>query len=1017
MVRIIQPSMGGGEISAAIGARVDLAKRAVSVELAENFVAKFSGGMESRAGLEFVARAKGSGGNKRLIPFEFNTEQTFVLEFGEQYVRFHTLGNQILNSNLVTNISGITNAAAAQVTALAHGMTGGDEIYISGVGGMTELNGRNFIIDLVTTNSFNLKTLDGVDVNSAAFGAFTSGGTVAPVYEVATPYSADDLFEITFGQSGDVMTLCHNDYTPQELVRLDNDDWTLTDVELLPSMPYPFDMQASVRGSVTTGSITAISLAAAASVSSSGHGLTTGDRIYMSDPQTMIELQNTSFVVDVTSANAFTIANHITEVDVDSTTFTAFTGTGTWTKTDSPRYYTVTAVDADNLEESLRGNSKKAPAIASITKADPCVVTTVGGHGLNELDHVELDAILGMTELNGLRVHARPLNLTQFALDSTEGVPIDSTNFTTYISGGAVYPLFVEAIGGDDTKNNIITWVGNTGATRYRVYASTTLGQFGRIGETTNLSFEDTNADPDYTVGPPVLFDPFADPDGLGDNNPAATGFFQQRRVFANTLEYPNRFYMTQAGNFDNFTRSYPLQDDDAIINTIAARRINSVRHVVPLTDLILLTGGGEYRVYSETGVFTPSSISVKPQSYYGTTSLRPLVAGPVALFMSAGEFVRDLTYQFADDKFIGKDLSILARHLFNGYTIVDWDYSPSPHAEAWCVRNDGIALCLTYQPDQDVYAWTRHTTDGDFKSTCSIREGAYDIPYFIVERVVNGTSIKYIERMTTKDFSQLSDAFCVDGGLTYDDPIIVQGYTSTNPVVVTAQNHGFANGDIVDLRDIQSADDSTRKKSISSEVNGTGYTIANVTTDTFELTTEGTDVDGTAFAAYSSGGEARKAVTTISGLWHLEGASVVAAANGYAEDAQTVTNGTITLSTPASTVHIGLPYTCRLITLPLTTYADGGQSAQGRPKNINRMTVQVERTMGMWYGPTVDQMREAKFGLPSLYGQPLEMLTEDIDVTMKADWGKKKQIVIEQRDPLPITILALVPDVNYGGQ
>ena len=60
--------------------------------------------------------------------------------------------------------------------------------------------------------------------------------------------------------------------------------------------------------------------------------------------------------------------------------------------------------------------------------------------------------------------------------------------------------------------------------------------------------------------------------------------------------------------------------------------------------------------------------------------------------------------------------------------------------------------------------------------------------------------------------------------------------------------------------------------------------------------------------------------------------------------------------------------------------------------------------------------MREAKFGLPGLYGQPLDMVTDDIDVTMRADWGKKKQVVIEQRDPLPLTVLALVPDAIVGG-
>jgi len=43
-------------------------------------------------------------------------------------------------------------------------------------------------------------------------------------------------------------------------------------------------------------------------------------------------------------------------------------------------------------------------------------------------------------------------------------------------------------------------------------------------------------------------------------------------------------------------------------------------------------------------------------------------------------------------------------------------------------------------------------------------------------------------------------------------------------------------------------------------------------------------------------------------------------------------------------------------------------------------------------------------------------MVTEDIDVTMKADWGKRKQVVIEQRDPLPLTVLTLIPDTTLGG-
>ena len=430
------------------------------------------------------------------------------------------------------------------------------------------------------------------------------------------------------------------------------------------------------------------------------------------------------------------------------------------------------------------------------------------------------------------------------------------------------------------------------------------------------------------------------------------------------------------------------------------------------------MTSGAEFRIKG-TGdaAFTPSTINIKPQSFYGSTALRPVVAGNVALFVSPGQFIREIAYEFATDNFTGRDLSVLARHLVEDYELVDWTFSQAPYSVVWAIRNDGVALILTYQKEQEVYAWTRATTDGLYRSVTAVREGDVDAIYVLVERVIDGHPVQFIERVDDRKFTDLSDAFCVDAGLTLDVPITITDMTATDPVVVTAPAHGFSNGDIVDISDVYEVTDTvTQRKKLSVNYNGTGFVVANVTTDTFELQNAGSDYDGSGFAVYSSGGAVRKAVTTLTGLWHLEGASVVAAANGYAQTGITVTNGSITLNEPASRVHIGLPYTCQLITLPVSTYAEG-ETIQGRPKNITSLTVQVERTMGMWTGPSVDQMREAKFGLPALYGQPLPMVTEDIDVTLKGDWGKKKQVVIEQRSPLPMTVLALVPDITLGGR
>jgi hypothetical protein len=676
--------------------------------------------------------------------------------------------------------------------------------------------------------------------------------------------------------------------------------------------------------------------------------------------------------------------------------------------------YKVTANNADTFEESLAGLSGTTIAITGATQADPVVITTGAAHGLQYGDEILIESVVGMTELNDRRflVLDAPTTTT-IELMSVSREPINSTGYTAYTSGGTVRPAFIEVDTHVAPWDLEVSWNAAAGADSYNIYREEQ-GLYSFIGRTDRLEFQDNFIDADVSDTAPVAANPFEEGAGFW---PSTTGFFQQRQIYANSDTFPNRFWMTQTGVFYNFATSSPLRDDDAIIATLAARRINEIRHIIPLSDLVILTSGAEFRIKGAgDNAFTPSTINIKPQSYYGSTALRPIVAGDVALYLSPGNFVRELAYEFAADKFTGRDITVLARHLLDYSEIVDWGFAPSPYDLIWLIRDDGTALVLTYQNEQEVYAWTRATTQGDFKSVAVVREGDIDVPYFLVRRVIDGTVKQFIERLDDRQFEDLQDAFCVDCGLTLDDPITITGMTAADPVVVTAPAHGLSNGDVVDIADVfEVSTSNTRREVPSSDYTGTGFTIANVTTNTFELQNAGADYDGSGFAAYSSGGVVRKAVTTISGLAHLEGAEVVAAANGYAETGLTVSSGSVTLSTPASRVHVGLPFTCQVITLPISTYGSR-DVVDKRAMNISRLTVQVERTMGMWTGPTPDQMREAKFGLPALYGQPLPMVTEDIDVTLKADWGKKKQVVIEQRSPLPLSVLSITPDVSVGG-
>jgi hypothetical protein len=1015
MAELPQISFAAGEVSEDVASRVDLSKRAVAAALIENFIPTATGSVDNRPGSQFVARCKGTG-STRLLPFAFNDTDTLVVELGDSYARFHASGAQVLDSNSTSSITGATSADPVVVTtSAAHNLSSNDEVYLTGVGGMTELNGRNFLVTVLTTTTFSIQTLDGDDVDGTGYTAYTSGGTVYPVYEVTTPWAAADLFDLRFSQLADVLTITHPDYTPQELIRTANDNWSVGDVDLIPQTSYPSDLEAECRTTVETFSISNITRANPAVVTTSTtHTYETGDIVHITGAVGMVQINHFQYSITKLTGSTFSLQHVDTGANINSTSFGTYASGATATTVVNPRQYTVTAVDADTGEESLHGLDNRVLTITGISQANPAVVTVTTGHGLRDLDEIEISGVAGMTELNGLRFEAIYISNTSFSIRYLSGEDVDSTTFTAYSSGGSVYPLFTEVVSSADSDwNNVLQWTPVAGASDYNVYASSTFGVMGFIGTTGKARFQDRNISPDTTVTPPHAYSPFADPLNTGNFNPGCVGFFQQRRVFGNTNGAPNRLYLSQTGNIYNFSRSQPSRDSDAFNASILSPRVDEIKHLVPLSDLIAFTAGGEYAVNSYSGAgIAPTTIQLKAQSYYGSTNLRPLVSGGAALFMSPGTHIRDLNYQFSEDKFVARDMTVLARHLFNGKVISDWDFASSPYSLIWAVRSDGRLLSMTYQQEQDVYAWAQHSTSGKYKSVCVIPESNNDTPYFVVLRTVGGVQRQFIERLPTRDFDDIQDAVFVDAGLTYDAPFTITGATSANPVVVTTSSaHGFNNGDTVDIAGIMAASSSDNTgEALSDDFNGVGYTVANATATTFELSA----VDGSAFAAYSSGGEARKAVTTISGLWHLEGGSVVAAANGVPVDGLTVSNGSVTLSSAASRIHIGLPYTSRLKTLPIDIYERGGNT-KGRKVMASRTSIEVSKSRGMWYGPSSGLLREASFATPAS-GKPPEMTTSNVEVTMKGDWERRKQILIEQRDPLPMSILSVTPDYTIGG-
>lgn len=311
---------------------------------------------------------------------------------------------------------------------------------------------------------------------------------------------------------------------------------------------------------------------------------------------------------------------------------------------------------------------------------------------------------------------------------------------------------------------NSIHWT-STGATLYNVYKESN-GLYGYIGQTNAIEFKDDNITADLSKTPPSGVNPF---NGAG-TYPGAVSYFEQRRCFAGSINEPQNLRMTRSGTESDLSYSIPTRDDDAINIRVAAREANTIRHIVPLSNLVLLTGAAEWRVTSvNSDAITPTSISVKPQSYVGANNVQPVIVNNNILYTaSRGGHLREMAYNYQAGGYITGDLSLRTPHLFDGLDVVDMAYAKAPQPLVWAISSNGKLLGLTYVPEQQIGAWHQHDTDGLFESCCVVAESIEDALYVVVKRIVNGTAKRYIERMSPRLFATPADAFFVDCGATY---------------------------------------------------------------------------------------------------------------------------------------------------------------------------------------------------------------------------------------------------------
>jgi hypothetical protein len=931
------------------------------------------GPAENRPGTAFVRAVKNSAKRTRLIPFTYSTTQTMVLELGDGYIRFHTQGATLLvgapSAFSTTKTITAVNTATETVTSNAHGYANGTPIQIAATttipAGLSALT--TYYVVGATTNTFQFSLTVGgaaIDITSAGAGTITTNQV----------YSLGDL--VSSGGSNYYCILASTGNLPSNATY-----W------------YP--------------------------IPSAAYEIPT--------PYAEADLFDLHYVQ---SADVLTIV-HPNYAPRELRRL----GATTWTLSTISFVSPIPAPAAPTVA-AVRGIGVN---ISGITQANPAVITVVAAHQFQLGDPINISGVVGMTQINGWYTVSDITPSTELKLHVyATGVDVDSTAYGAYASGGTVqygnqtndltnfYKLTSIATNGFDESvasvagsvannlsvsgaSNNLSWVAVPGALRYNVYKQQS-GLYGYIGQTEGTTFNDNNIAPDMGITPPIVDPVFAS----AGNYPQAVSYFEQRRVFAGTTNEPQSMWMTRSGTESDMSYSLPVKDDDRINFRVAAREANTIRHVIPLTQLILLTSAAEWRVSPiNSDAITPTTVSVRPQSYVGASNVQPEIINNSMVYCAArGGHVRELGYSWQSNGFITGDLSIRAAHLFDNFNIVDMCYAKSPQPLLWFVSTTGKLLGLTYVPEQQIGAWHQHDTDGVFESCTVVAEGNEDSLYVIVRRTINGNSVRYVERMATRQVNLLKDCFFVDAGSTFNGTnltamtVTVTGGTSWGPdevLTITASSNLFVWPGTTDVGDAIVLTDSTGASYRLKILATSSPTVATAKVDkVIPVALRATPTVVWAFAR-----------DTVSGLSHLEGKTVSILADGAVMPQVVVTGGVAVLERASVVVHVGLPYQSDLQTLPVSLNIDA--FAQGRVKNVNQSWIRVFQSSGIFVGPDANKLTEVKQRTTEPYGSPPALKSDEVSVAMTPTWAQSGQIYIRQSDPLPLTIVGITTEIVVG--
>jgi len=737
-------------------------------------------------------------------------------------------------------------------------------------------------------------------------------------------------------------------------------------------------------------------------VTSTGHGLSNGDEVFIESVLGMIEVNGKSFIVAGVTANTFEL-NDVDGNTVDTTGFTAYASGGVFKKiveivtpyTEAldlfaldisqtadiayithpfyePRKLTRTSNTAWTLSRYTRIDDPflDKKVITNITQASPAVVTS-NGHGFSNGNTVIIEEVVGMVEINSQPYKLKNVTANTFELTDLNDVNLDTTGFTAYASAGFA------------SDQNLLP----SAVTFYE----------------SRLWFGGPDANPDKFFGS-------RSPEGAGDPNPGDP-------------------------RFDDFTVG--TDPDNAVEFTIADAEVNNIRWLRG-TDRLLLAGtfGTEVKITGETSeaAIAPDSINVRAENRLGVADIRPVNKENIVIYIQRGKrTLRSFEFDALADSFISVDRNLVSEEITQGiFKQMTWQ-SGRPNI-LWTVLENGELLGLTFKSREDVSGWHRHNTKSGSDKFTSVstlpRPTGFDQIWVVVKRTINGLTRHYVEFFTDvaimpnrldfftavedKDDNDATfqrataeaqkEYVHLDASLTFDGSAVTLALGATmTPAAVTGDSVVFTSS--VPIFKASDVDREIRKKALV----GVGFGRAKITGFTSSTVVTCQIIQDFDSTTVIPAGDWYLTTDSLSGLDHLEGETVQVVTDGSVHRDLTVTAGVITLDFQSSKVHIGLKFIGFLQPMAIEGTGTTGPG-QTKNKNVYRVGARFSETLFAEFGTDIYEPEVFVFSdMPLQVGDPTPIFTGVKTLAYTDDWEEDKIVYIRQTKPVPCNVQLLL--------